>query len=100
MSGESAAPVAHGATAAEIAVGKTLDELRSARLRFVPPLLLGLIMSFDSWDSIAIAYVMPSLVELWGLKPVAMGSLMSAGYAGQFVGAVLLGILAERFGRM
>jgi putative MFS transporter len=100
MSGEIAAPVTQGASAAEIAVGKTLDELRSARLRFVPPLLLGLIMAFDSWDSIAIAYVMPSLVELWGLNPIAMGSLMSAGYAGQFVGAVLLGILAERFGRM
>jgi len=100
MSGGMPEPAIQGISAAEISVGKALDELRSARLLYVPPLLLGVIMSFDSWDSIAIAYVMPSLVELWHLNPVAMGSLMSAGYAGQFVGAILLGILAERFGRM
>src|SRR6478736_3162833 len=100
MSGEAVAPPTQGISPAEIAVGRTLDELRSARLRFVPPLLLGFIMSFDSWDSIAIAYVMPSLVEVWKLDPVSMGWLMSSGYAGQFVGAILLGILAERWGRM
>jgi len=100
MSGEVPAPATEGVSPAEISVGRALDGLRSARLLFVPPLLLGFIMSFDSWDSIAIAYVMPSLVELWHLNPIAMGSLMSSGYAGQFVGAILLGILAERFGRM
>ncbi|MBN8829869.1 MAG: MFS transporter, partial [Sphingomonadales bacterium] len=98
--GAPAAPSPGGVSAAEIAVGGVLDELRSVRARFVAPLLLGFIMLFDSWDSIAIAYVMPSLVAQWGLTPVAMGSLMSSGYAGQFVGAVLLGVLAERFGRM
>ena len=88
------------AGATEVAVGRTLDDLNSIRLLYVAPLLLGFIMLFDSWDSAAIAYVMPSLVAEWNLTPVAMGSLLSAGYAGQFVGAVLLGILAERFGRM
>jgi putative MFS transporter len=85
---------------AEAAAGAALDQLRSVRLRFVAPLLLGLIMLFDSWDSVAIAYVMPSLTKQWHLLPVAAGSLISAGYAGQFFGALLLGSLAERFGRM
>lgn len=100
MSGGAVSAPTGKITAAEVAVGEVLDELRTVRARFVAPLLLGFIMLFDSWDSVAIAYVMPSLVAEWGLKPVAMGSLMSAGYAGQFVGAILLGILAERHGRM
>jgi len=87
-------------SAAEVAVGRMLDETRSLRLIYVAPVLLGIIMLFDSWDSAAIAYVMPALVKEWHLTPVAMGSLMSAGYAGQFIGAVSLGILAERLGRM
>ncbi|AEG50556.1 major facilitator superfamily MFS_1 [Sphingobium chlorophenolicum L-1] len=100
MSGGAPIDAVRTGSGAEAAVGAALDGITSARLRIVPPLLLGFIMLFDSWDSIAIAYVMPSLTREWHLTPVAAGSLISAGYAGQFVGAILLGSLAERFGRM
>jgi MFS transporter, putative metabolite:H+ symporter len=83
-----------------LAVGSAIDGLRSARLRVHAPLLLGFIMLFDSWDSVVIAYVLPSLMKEWGIGPAAAGLLMSSGYAGQFIGAILLGRLAERFGRM
>jgi putative MFS transporter len=43
---------------------------------------------------------MPSLREQWTLSPLNMGTIISAGYAGQFFGSSLLGPLAERFGRM
>ncbi|MGV3769706.1 MAG: MFS transporter [Sphingobium phenoxybenzoativorans] len=84
----------------ELRVGDTLDTLRTFRVSILAPLLMGLIMLFDSWDSIAIAYVMPSLSKEWGLHPAMMGALISSGYIGQFMGAVLLGSLAERYGRM
>lgn len=84
----------------ELRVGDTLDNLRTFRVSILAPLLMGLIMLFDSWDSIAIAYVMPSLSKEWGLHPAMMGALISSGYIGQFLGAVLLGSLAERYGRM
>ncbi|AJR23222.1 MFS transporter [Sphingobium fuliginis] len=100
MSGGAPIDAVRTGSGPEAAVGAALDSITSARLRIVPPLLLGFVMLFDSWDSIAIAYVMPSLTREWGLTPVAAGSLISAGYAGQFVGAILLGSLAERFGRM
>ncbi len=74
--------------------------LTTARLLFLPPILLGFIMLFDSWDSIAIAYLMPTLGAEWHLSLVAKGSLISSGYAGQLVGAITLGALAERFGRI
>lgn len=84
----------------EAAVGAVLDDLRSFRHNYWAPVLLGVIMLFDSWDSIAIAFAMPSLATEWGLSPLQMGAAISAGYAGQFLGAFSLGALAERYGRM
>lgn len=69
-------------------------------LRRRVPWLLGLIMLFDSWDSIAIAFTLPSISQAWSLGAVAGGALMSAGYGGQFVGAIACGWLAERRGRV
>ncbi len=57
-------------------------------------------MLFDSWDSIAIAYAMPTMSTEWGLNPLTMGYIISAGYGGQFVGAASLGAIAERVGRL
>jgi putative MFS transporter len=81
------------------AVGAAIDAAHTPRTRYSAPILLGLVMLFDSWDVSCIAYIMPSLVKEWGLKPITIGSIISAGYAGQFVGAILLGALAEKFGR-
>lgn len=82
------------------AVGERIDGLTSWCVRFWAPIVLGLIMLGDSWDSIVIAYVVPSLKQEWGLDTIAIGAMISAGYAGQFVGSLLLGPLAEKFGRM
>ena len=100
MSASTSALLAPAATPLEAAIGAALDELRTFRIRLWAPVLLGLIMMFDSWDSIAIAYVMPSVVKDWGIGPATVGSLISAGYFGQFIGAVALGAAAERLGRM
>jgi putative MFS transporter len=96
--GTPAPAMAHSAN--EAAVGSVLDTLRSFRHRFVAPVLLGLVLLFDSWDSIAIAYAMPSLSAEWHLNPLEMGFIISAGYGGQFIGAFSLGAVAERYGRL
>jgi len=54
---------------------------------------------FDAFDSIAIAYVLPPLIGLWHMTPQQIGSLIGIGFAGQLVGAVGFGWLAERWGR-
>ena len=84
----------------EAAVGGVLDELATFRVRLWAPVLLGVVMMFDSWDSVAIAYAMPSMSREWGLSPVVSGLLFSVGYFGQFIGAIALGALAEKLGRM
>lgn len=64
------------------------------------PALLGVVTFFDSWDSIAIAFVVVSLSTEWNLGSAEIGLLISAGFAGQFFGAIGSGALAEAFGRM
>jgi len=84
----------------EGAVGAVLDSVRTFRHNYWAPLLLGLAMLFDSWDAIAVAFAMPTLSSDWHLNPLAMGYVIAASYGGQFIGALVLGAVAERLGRM
>jgi putative MFS transporter len=81
-------------------VGETLDGSGSWSLRAKAPWLIGLLMLFDSWDSVVIAYTLPVLIGEWKLLPVQSGLLISAGYGAQFLGAIVFGSLAERYGRL
>jgi putative MFS transporter len=87
-------------SANEAAISAVFDNLKTFRHNWWAPMLLGAIMLFDSWDSIAMAYAMPTLSSEWKLDPFVMGLLISGGFAGQFIGAVTLGGVAERFGRI
>lgn len=81
-------------------VGETLDGIGSWALRGKAPYVIGLLMLFDSWDSVVLAFTLPVLNMEWGLNAVQAGALASAGYGGQFVGALVFGTLAERYGRL
>jgi len=81
-------------------VGETLDGAGAWSLRTKAPWLIGLLMLFDSWDSVVIAYTLPVLIGQWALTPLQIGWLISAGYGAQFVGAIVFGSLAERYGRL
>ena len=63
-------------------------------------IVVGTATFFDSFDALAIAYILPVIVPLWGLSPQDAGFLISAGYAGQLVGALFFGWLAQRVGRI
>jgi putative MFS transporter len=92
------APVA--TTPFEAAVGARIDGLANWYHRLVPPLLLGVVMLFDSWDAVVLAQTMPALVREWHVGPVLIGTMISIGYGGQFLGAFAFGPLAERYGRL
>jgi putative MFS transporter len=81
-------------------VGDALDGAGSWALRSRIPYLLGLLMLFDSWDSVVIAYTLPAITAEWTLDPTQGGWLISSGYAGQLVGALAFGALSETRGRM
>ncbi len=63
----------------EAAVGAVLDELKTFRHRWWAPVLLGVIMLFDSWDAATIAFAMPTMSSEWSLNPLLMGFIMSRG---------------------
>jgi putative MFS transporter len=61
---------------------------------------MGSATFFDAFDALSLAFVLPVLVRLWGISPVEIGWLIATGYIGQFVGALIFGGLAERYGRV
>lgn len=81
-------------------IGEVLDAAGDWKVRSRAPYVLGLLMLFDSWDSTVIAYLLPSITAEWHLSKLQIGWLVSAGYGGQFIGAILFGALSERYGRL
>jgi putative MFS transporter len=63
-------------------------------------IVMGSATFFDAFDALSLAFVLPVLVRLWGITPVQIGWLISVGYLGQFVGALVFGAMAERYGRI
>ena len=63
-------------------------------------IIVGVATFFDAFDAIAIATVLPVLVPLWKLSGPDIGFMISAGYVGQLIGALLFGWIGERYGRM
>lgn len=67
-----------------------------ARVTFI----VGSATFFDAFDILSLAFVLPVLVGLWQISPADVGVLIAVGYAGQFIGALAFGALAESRGRI
>jgi MFS transporter, putative metabolite:H+ symporter len=63
-------------------------------------MIVGIATFFDAYTILAIAFAMPQLVSEWTLTPTEVGLIISVGYIGQLLGAVVFGSLAERIGRL
>ncbi len=59
----------------------------------------GLGWMFDALDSGIVSFVLAVLVKEWALTPGQVGGIGSIGLVGMFAGAVLVGALADRYGR-
>ena len=77
-----------------------IERLPFSRWHFKIGTVIGTGWFFDAFDALAIAYVLPVLIGLWKLTPGQIGLLISIGYAGQILGSVFFGWLAERIGRV
>lgn len=62
--------------------------------------VVGFVHMTDAFDALTIAFVMPVLIGLWHLSPGDAALLVSGGYVGQTIGALLFSAAAERFGRL
>jgi putative MFS transporter len=81
-------------------ISARIERLPVTRPVFWTRNVIGAATFFDGYTVIAIAYAMPVLVQQWNLSPQQTGLILSMGYLGQVIGAVLFGSLAERFGRL
>ena len=77
-----------------------LERVPFSRWHLRARIIMGSATFFDAFDALSLAFVLPVLVPLWKISAFDIGWLIAAGYLGQFVGALLFGGLAERYGRV
>jgi MFS transporter, putative metabolite:H+ symporter len=77
-----------------------LERLPTSWWQVKARIIVGVATFFDAFDALAIATVLPVIVPLWKLAPQQIGLMISAGFVGQLIGALLFGWVAERYGRM
>ena len=81
-------------------ISARLERLPVTRQLLTIRLVIGTATFFDAYTVLAIAFAMPVLVREWKLSPSDVGMILSFGYLGQLLGAVVFGWLAERIGRV
>lgn len=77
-----------------------LERLPTSSWQIKARIIVGTATFFDAFDALAIASVLPAIVPLWKLTPPQIGLMISAGFLGQLLGALLFGWIAEHYGRM
>jgi putative MFS transporter len=77
-----------------------LERVAFSRWHVRARVIMGSATFFDAFDALSLAFVLPVLVRLWEISSVQIGWLIAAGYLGQFVGGLMFGALAERYGRV
>ena len=61
--------------------------------------LCGLVALLDGLDVQTMALVIPSLAEAWNVDKPSFGPVLSSSFAGLMIGALMGGMLGDRFGR-
>ncbi|WP_433875822.1 MFS transporter [Sinomonas atrocyanea] len=82
-----------------INVQRVIGETRLTRFHVGMLFWACFIITFDMYDLVMYGSVLPVLIKQWHMTPVEAGAIGSYGFFGMMVGAVLFGILADRFGR-
>jgi len=87
------------ATTANAALVARLERLPVTRRLLLIRIIIGSATFFDAYTVLVIAFAMPQLVDQWHLTPGQVGMILSAGYLGQLIGAIVFGWVAEKIGR-
>lgn len=82
-----------------IDVHEELAEARVSAFHWKLGAAMGLLTLFDGYDTFNPAYVIHAVSGPWNLQPGQAGLLVSSGLVGFLVGALLHGVIADRFGR-
>jgi AAHS family 4-hydroxybenzoate transporter-like MFS transporter len=69
------------------------------RNSFVVTITGFLVAMIDGFDTLMLAFIAPLIAKEWALPPQTVGTLFASSYAGAAVGATIIGIAADRYGR-
>jgi benzoate transport len=69
------------------------------RFQVVAIMVCMVINMMDGFDVLVIAFTAPSISAEWGLSSTSVGVLLSSGLLGMVIGSLVLGPMADRFGR-
>jgi putative MFS transporter len=83
----------------EADIAARLDRIPTGRFHVRLASYAGTGTFFDGFDAISLAVILPLIVAAFGISFADAGMIISAGYAGQFVGAIAIGFVADRYGR-
>lgn len=94
-----AVPPHVAAVARSINVAAVISEAQVGRTQLLVLLLCALVTILDGFDLQAIAFTGPVIAQQWKIEATALGFIFSAALVGMTLGAVLIGLLGDHFGR-
>jgi MFS transporter, AAHS family, 4-hydroxybenzoate transporter len=71
----------------------------AAALRYAVPIVCFVVAMIDGYDTLMLSFIAPLITKEWSLAPQTVGNIFAGTYAGAALGAALVGIAADRFGR-
>jgi putative MFS transporter len=80
-------------------IAARIDRVPTGRFHLRLAAVVGGGSFFDGFDAISLAVVLPLVVATFGIDFSQAGLIVSAGYLGQFIGALVIGALSDRIGR-
>lgn len=98
MTTPSSAPHAAG-NPTHVDAQSLIDGQRFSAYQWLILVLCFLIVAVDGFDTAAMGYIAPALVQDWGIEKAALGPVMSAALFGLAFGAIFAGPMADRAGR-
>jgi len=82
-----------------IEVQTFIDTQKFSAYQWMILVLCFLVVAADGFDTAAIGFVAPSLLDSWHISRAALGPVMSAALVGLGIGALVSGPIADRIGR-
>lgn len=80
-------------------ISQRIENLPVKKFHYILLFSAGLGWMFDSMDTGIISFVLPVLMNTWGLTPEQVGNIGSVGLLGMAIGAILAGSVADSIGR-
>jgi benzoate transport len=79
--------------------GSVLADAPMSRMQVVAVAMCCLLTALDGYDVMSISFAAPGIADDWSIERSALGLVLSAELIGMGIGSLLIGSLADRYGR-